>query len=250
MIDNKEMYKRRSFQNDVKWTLRSAECGMVSWAWKGSEFREYWSLVSFHGCPGLTLHGQYQESCTTMVDRHGRPPSICFAIRPAKGQDLGGPFCPHYADLASLSSASLSDVGIPWTQKLEKHKDADRLLSPLPAFPLFRKCIVTNSGNKMEQGRPRMDLLLFLLTKQTNPLKNPTTSSEIHICITIHPKATRSERSLPRSSWRKLKEPRRVLSSAEELRVVDRALGIHWIWSGRGGVVENQHETREETTHL
>lgn len=33
--------------------------------------------------------------------------------------------------------------------------------------------------------------------KQTNPLKNPTTSSEIHICITIHPKATRSERSLP-----------------------------------------------------
>lgn len=148
MIDNKEMYKRRSFQNDVKMNSQVSRVRHGFLSLKGFWVQRILEPVSFHGCPGLTLHGQYQESCTIMVDRHGRPPSICFTIKPAKGQDLGGPFCPHYADLASLSSASLSDVGIPWTQKLEKHKDANQLLSPLPAFPLFRKCIVTNSGYK------------------------------------------------------------------------------------------------------
>lgn len=180
MTDNKEMYKRRSFQNDVKMNSQVSRVRHGFLSLKGLWVQTTLEPVSFHAAPGLTLHGQYQDSCTIMVDRHGRPPNsrICFAINPAKRQDMGGPFCPHYADLESLSSASLLDVGIPWTQKLERHKDANRLLSPFPAFLLFRKCIVTNSVTKGSKDDHKWIFCCFCWqNKQTNK-QTPTRTQQ------------------------------------------------------------------------
>lgn len=130
--------EKRSFQSDVKMNSQVSRVRHGFLSLKGFWVQRILEPVRFHGCPGLTLHGQYQESCTEMVDRHGRPPRICFTIGPAGGRGLGGPFCPHCADLASLSSPLLRR-GDTMDTETGKHKDADQLLPPLPCLPPFQK---------------------------------------------------------------------------------------------------------------
>lgn len=151
----------------------------VSRVWHGFlSLKGFWvqrilEPVSFHSCLRLTLHGQYQESCTIMMDRHGRPrPQFCLAIRPAQGWGLRGPSRPNSADLARAFSSSFlpfPDMGNPWTQKLEYIRTQTGFF---PCLPPFRKCIVTNSGYKMEEGWPHLDFFFFgKKTKQPPPQK-------------------------------------------------------------------------------
>lgn len=66
-------------------------------------------------------------------------PRICLAIRPARGQGLGGPSGPHYADLVSLSSSFLPRHGDSMDTETGKHKDTNWFLSPLPCLPPSQK---------------------------------------------------------------------------------------------------------------
>lgn len=73
MIDNKETWER-SFQNDVRMNSQVSRVWHGFLSLKGFWVQRILEPLTFHGCPGLTLHGQYQESCTIMMDRHGRSP--------------------------------------------------------------------------------------------------------------------------------------------------------------------------------
>lgn len=158
--------EKRSFQSDVKMNSQVSRVRHGFLSLKGFWVQRILEPVRFHGCPGLTLHGQYQESCTVMVDRHGRPPEFASQSDLPEGGVWEVPFVLTVLTWRA-SPLPFSDVGIPWTQKPENIKMQIDFFPLFPAFPLFRKCIVTYSGYKMEQGRPHLDLFfLLLLLKQ------------------------------------------------------------------------------------
>lgn len=127
--------------------------------------------VSFHSCLGLTLHGQYQESCTIMTDRQADPsPKFAWQSDLPKGGVWEVPLALTLLTWRAFSSSFLPfpDTGNPWTQKLEYIRTQTGFF---PCLPPFRKCIVTNSGYKMEEGWPHLDF--FFLKKQNKKPKSP-----------------------------------------------------------------------------
>lgn len=77
------------------------------------------------------------------------PPEFASQLDLPEGGVWEGPFALTMLTWWESPPLPFSDMGIPWTQKLENIKMQTDFFS---LFPLFRKCIVTNSDYKMEQG--------------------------------------------------------------------------------------------------